>query len=92
MPDVPTDRSSIIQYPCPFLIKVIGYNRPEFRPAVLAMVQAYAPEVVDQDIKPRLSADQNYLALSITLTALSREQLDNIYRALSGHEWVLMAL
>ncbi|MEK6750212.1 MAG: DUF493 domain-containing protein [Pseudomonadota bacterium] len=92
MSGIPSDRDSIFEYPCRFFIKAIGYNRPEFRSTILALAQRHAPEVMDGDIQQRYSADHNYLALTITMLAQSRAQLDAIYTELSRHELVLMAL
>ncbi len=43
-------------------------------------------------IRTRTSADGNFLALTYTVHATSREQLDAIYRELTACKSVLMAL
>jgi putative lipoic acid-binding regulatory protein len=40
----------------------------------------------------RPSTKGNYLSLTVTVRATSREQLDNLYRALSSHPMVKMVL
>ena len=40
----------------------------------------------------RPSKGGNYLGVTITVTATSREQLDNLYRALTGHPMVKIVL
>ena len=40
----------------------------------------------------RLSSQGNYLSLTATVKATSREQLDNLYRALSSHPMVKIVL
>jgi putative lipoic acid-binding regulatory protein len=40
----------------------------------------------------RPSANGNYIGLTVVVRATSREQLDDIYRALSGHPMVKIVL
>ena len=40
----------------------------------------------------RQSKGGNYLGITLTVMATDREQLDNLYRALSGHPMVKVAL
>jgi putative lipoic acid-binding regulatory protein len=40
----------------------------------------------------RPSSKGNYLSLTVTVRATSREQLDNLYRALSSHPMVKVVL
>jgi putative lipoic acid-binding regulatory protein len=40
----------------------------------------------------RPSSKGNYLALTVTVRATSREQLDNLYRELSSHAMVKVVL
>jgi hypothetical protein len=40
----------------------------------------------------RPSSQGNYLALTVTVRATSREQLDNLYRELSSHAMVKVVL
>jgi putative lipoic acid-binding regulatory protein len=48
--------------------------------------------MADSSVRTRTSADGNFLALTYTVVASSREQLDNIYRELTACKSVLMAL
>jgi putative lipoic acid-binding regulatory protein len=43
-------------------------------------------------IEMRPSKAGNYLSVTLTIKATSREQLDNLYRALTGHPMVKVAL
>ena len=43
-------------------------------------------------MRTRASRGGRYLAVTVTVRAQSRDQLDDIYRALSAHERVLFAL
>jgi hypothetical protein len=68
----------------------MGRNQPGFREAMVALVARHAgatPEVAE-----RLSGNGNFLALTLTFEATSREQLDALYRELTAHPLVSMAL
>ena len=43
-------------------------------------------------IKSRPSSSAKYLSVTVTITATSREQLDNLYRAFNKHPDVKMVL
>ena len=82
----------MFNFPTPFSIKVMGRNTADFEALMLALI---LPHLVDQsgmETRSRPSRDGNYLSLTVTIQAQSREQLDAIYRALSAHELVLMVL
>ncbi|MBT8137237.1 MAG: DUF493 domain-containing protein [Gammaproteobacteria bacterium] len=82
---------SLLEFPCRFPIKVMGRNTDAFRTTVEAIVRRHTPDD-EFELRQRLSRDSNYLALSFTINATSQEQLDGLYRELSGSELVLFAL
>jgi putative lipoic acid-binding regulatory protein len=83
---------SLIQYPCDFPIKVMGRAVDAFLPAMAALVRGFDPEFDPATIEVRPSASGNYLGLTLTVRVHSREQLDDLYRALHGHELVSVVL
>jgi len=90
-PLVPPEES-LIQYPSPFPIKVMGLHHETFIEAVVALVVEHDPTFEAHTIERRPSSSGKYLGLTVTVTATSREQLDNIYRALTGHPLVKYVL
>ena len=86
------DAISQIKFPCIFPIKAIGKNTSDFEPKIVAIIRQHVPELRDDKISRRLSADGKYLSVTATFTAQSREQLDALYRDLSSDEQVLMVL
>ena len=86
------DLDSVIEYPLEFPVKVMGLNRPEFRPAMIAVFRRHAPDFDDTTVEVRSSREAKYLSLTMTITAVSREQLDALYSELSDHPMVTMAL
>ena len=83
---------SLIEFPCDFPIKVMGEARDDFAQAMVAVVQAHAPEFDAASVGIRASGKGNYLAVTCTVRATSREQLDNLYRDLSSHPYVKIVL
>ena len=83
---------SVIKFPTPFPIKMMGRDTPEFRSTVRAMVEKHAGPIDDAAVREALSRKGNFVSVTITVIATSQEQLDNIYRDVSSHDDVLMAL
>lgn len=90
-PYIPPEQS-LIEYPCAFPIKVMGAHHESFVEAVVAIVVAHDPGFDAATIQRRPSSSGNYLGLTITVTATSRTQLDNIYRSLTAHPMVKYVL
>lgn len=86
------DSDSLLEFPCRFPIKVMGRNEPGFTELVVAAVRQHAGPVGDGDIGSRPSRGGRYLSVTVTFTAVSREQVDAIYRLLSATEQVLFLL
>jgi uncharacterized protein len=83
---------SLIQYPSAFPIKVLGPKVEGFEAAILHVARQFDPTLDESLVTRRDSAGGNYLGLTITITATSREQLDELYRTLSTHpmvKWML---
>ncbi|HET9821513.1 MAG TPA: DUF493 family protein [Burkholderiaceae bacterium] len=89
--DIPPERS-LIQYPSAFPIKVMGAHVEGFTEAVVAVALQFDPTFDPATVESRPSRGGNYLGLTITITATSREQLDELYRTLSTHPMVKVVL
>jgi uncharacterized protein len=83
---------SLIEYPSAFPIKVMGANVDGFAQAVAAVALQFDPAFDPATIEMRPSSAGNYLGVTITITATSREQLDELYRTLSSHPMVKIVL
>ena len=91
MEDIPPERS-LIEYPSAFPIKVMGANVDGFTEAIVAVARQFDPGFDPATVEVRPSKGGNYLGLTITITATSREQLDELYRTLSSHPMVKVVL
>ena len=93
-PPIPGDprKESLIEYPCDFPVKVMGARVDGFAETMAKIAQHFDPNCNPATIEMRPSKAGNYLSLTLTVRATSREQLDNLYRALTGHPMVKVAL
>jgi uncharacterized protein len=90
-PDIPPEQS-LIEYPSQFPIKVMGAHVEGFVEAIAHVARQFDPGFDAATIEQRPSKGGNYLGLTITITATSREQLDEIYRTLTTHPMVKVVL
>jgi hypothetical protein len=82
----------LLKFPCDFVVKVMGRAGPEFEAAAVTILHRHVPDLAEGAISVRASRGGNYLALSATFRATSREQLDALYRELTACDQVVMAL
>lgn len=85
-------KDSLIQYPSRFPIKVMGAKVDGFVHAVTQIARQFDPTFDAATIELRDSSAGNYLGITITVTATSRQQLDDLYRALTSHPMVKVVL
>jgi hypothetical protein len=85
-------KESLIEYPCSFPIKVMGARVDGFAEAMVQIAQQFDPEYDPATLEMRPSTAGNYLSVTLTIRATSREQLDNMYLALTAHPMVKVAL
>jgi putative lipoic acid-binding regulatory protein len=83
---------SLIEYPSAFPIKVMGAKVDGFVHAVTTIARQFDPGFDAATVELRDSSKGNYLGITITVTATSREQLDDLYRALTSHPMVKVVL
>jgi uncharacterized protein len=91
MSAIPPEQS-LIEYPSAFPIKVMGSSGEGFVDAVVHIARQFDPTFDESTVETRASKAGNYLGVTITVTATSREQLDELYRTLSTHPMVRVVL
>ena len=87
-----TGQDTLIEYPSAFPIKVMGAKVEGFVHAVTSIARQFDPTFDASTVELRDSSKGNYLGITITVTATSREQLDDLYRALTSHPMVKVVL
>ena len=85
-------QGSLIEYPSQFPIKVMGIKAQGMVAAISHIAQQFDPAFDASTIELRESKGGKYLGVTITITATSREQLDELYRTLSTHPMVKVVL
>jgi uncharacterized protein len=83
---------SLIEYPSQFPIKVMGERVDGFVEAMTMVALHFDPGFDAATVELRESSGGKYLGVTITVTATSREQLDELYRTLSTHPMVKVVL
>ena len=93
-PETPPDlrKESFIEYPSLFPIKVMGTKSEGMVHAITHIAHQFDPTFDASTIELRESKGGKYLGVTITVTATSREQLDELYRTLSTHPMVKVVL
>lgn len=84
--------TSALEFPCEFPIKMMGRDSAEFRTTARALVENHAGSVADSAVQAAVSRNGRFVSVTVTITATSQQQLDDIYRDVSSHDDVLMAL
>jgi uncharacterized protein len=81
-----------LTFPTEFPIKIMGRRVDGFAQAIVEVVRAHAPDFDASTLEMRTSKDGNYLSVTATINATSRQQLDDLYRALTSHPLVKIVL
>jgi putative lipoic acid-binding regulatory protein len=92
MVDEPVDQDALFGFPCDFPIKAMGKAVPELEAAVLDIMRRHVPDLGEGAIRIRESSKGNYVSITVTIQARSREQLDAIYMELSACEHIAFAI
>lgn len=86
------DAKSLIDFPCRFPIKVMGAHHPEFVTTIADVARRFEPDFDADSIRITPSKAGNYLGLTLQVWVTSQAQLDDLYRALTGHPMVKVVL
>ena len=86
------ETDELFNFPCDFPIKIMGRCDCELETLVVEIINKHVSNLTESAVKTRPSGKGNFISVTVTVKAKSREQLDNIYRELTAREEVLMAL
>ncbi len=92
MTDIDTSGTGGFEFPCLFPIKVMGLADEDFDALVVGIVVSHVGDISEGAVSVRGSRNGKYTAVTVTFEARDQEQLDALYRELSGHERILMVL
>lgn len=83
---------TLLEFPCEFPVKIMGERRDDFAQIMVAIVLRHAPDFIAESVEMRASSGGKYLSITCTIRATSKPQLDNLYRELTAHPMVKVAL
>ncbi|OIO73164.1 MAG: hypothetical protein AUJ57_04860 [Zetaproteobacteria bacterium CG1_02_53_45] len=83
---------TLLTFPCRFPIKVMGTNSADFENEIVVITRRHVPDLGEGSVKSRPSSSGKYLSVTITFTATSKAQIDDLYRAINAHPAVKMVL
>ena len=89
---MPENHATLLAFPCDFPIKIMGKTQAGFAQAVIEVVKRHAADFDPATLEMRPSREAKYLSLTCNIRAVSREQLDELYRELCDHPMVTMVL
>lgn len=86
------EQKELLTFPTDYPIKIVGRPSPEFRARIHAVVIKHVPNVETDRISERLSENGNFLSISYTIVAESREQVVALAKDLTATDGVLMVI
>lgn len=91
-PELEEAPPSLIEFPCFFMIKVMGVADDTYQPNMIDTIKAIVPTFSAEHIEARNSSSGKYISLSCNVWVTSQAELDNVYRAVTGHPQVKYVL
>ncbi len=86
------EQETLFEFPCRFPIKAMGKTGEEFDMLVVGIVRRHAPDLNEGAVTLRESSGGKWVSVTVVIDAVSKAQLDAIYRELSAHEKVVWAI
>jgi putative lipoic acid-binding regulatory protein len=85
-----TKFDELLTFPCAFPFKVLGVADETLADQIVAVLQQHAPGDYAPTMKP--SSKGNYVSVTVTVTAQSKDHLEAMYTALGAIELVRVVL
>ena len=87
-----TTEETLLDFPCAFPIKAMGRADADIAGVVVEIVRRHAPGLDETRVTLRPSSGGKWVAVTLTIEATSKAQLDAIYTDLTAHEQIVWAL
>ena len=87
-----SEEKTLLTFPTDFPVKIMGEHRNDFARTMVELVLRHAPDFKAETVEMRASSSGNYLSVTCVVRATSKAQLDALYRDITAHPWVKMAL
>ncbi|WP_119344829.1 HP0495 family protein [Facilibium subflavum] len=86
------EKETFFEFPCRFPIKIMANPQKEVAEFVLDVLEKHVDRPQDIEFSTRESKNGKYISITAIFEATSKQQLDDIYLALSGHDEIHMVL
>ena len=86
------NKETLFEFPCQFPIKIMANPEKETTEFILSVFEKYVSDYDKIDFKIKESKTGKYISITATFEAQSKDQLDSIYKEISGHSEVHMVL
>jgi putative lipoic acid-binding regulatory protein len=87
-----SSEETLFEFPCEFPIKAMGKTCSEMEIAVVEIMNRHVPDLGEGAIRMRPSSKGTYTAITVTIQAHSKAQLDAIYMELTACEYISFAI
>ena len=87
-----SEEETLLKFPTDFPVKIMGERHDDFAQTMVDLVLRHAPDFKAETVEMRASSSGNYLSITCVVRATSKAQLDALYREITAHPWVKMAL
>jgi putative lipoic acid-binding regulatory protein len=77
-----------MEFPCDFAIKAMGITSDDFDAIVVGIIRQFVDDIKEGAVTSKQSSGGKFTSVTVDFYVDSREQLDNIYKALTEHEQV----
>ncbi|MAZ05434.1 DUF493 domain-containing protein [Marinobacter sp. SS8-8] len=81
-----------IEFPCDYVIKVIGSSAPDFTEFVVEVVKQHAPGICETDISVNESSKGRFSSVQLKIVATGEAQLKALFDELKASGRVHMVL
>ncbi|MDX1456933.1 MAG: DUF493 domain-containing protein [Marinobacter sp.] len=81
-----------IEFPCDYVIKVIGNAAPDFQEFVVSVVERHAPGITEDRISVNDSRNGRFCSVRLTIVATGEPQLKALFEELKASGRVHMVL
>jgi len=92
MTEESNDLDTLFEFPCSYPVKIFGPKDDDFEQHAIRLVHAELDGDSAIEVSTNISRNDKYLAITVTITATSKLQLNRIYQSLTDDPRVVMAL
>lgn len=85
-------RAPKIEFPCDYVIKVIGDAAPDFTKVVVQVVEQHAPGICEADVTVNDSSKGRFSSVQLKIVATGEDQLKALFEDLKATGRVHMVL